>query len=139
MRHLKKFNESIHGYFTEDEIMEIKDIFQDIIDEFNIIKEPDNTKFPNEKEDTFIIFSFLSFDIGSSQWDKVGCDNKYIDTVMVEIYTNIINIRPNGSISKVSLLGVKSYINQVIERLKLMGYSIHYVSNTSYLKINITR
>lgn len=137
MKHLKKFNESIQGYFTEDEIMEIKDIFQDIIDEFNIIKEPDNTKFPNEKEDTFIIFSFLSF--GWSQWDKVSCDNKHIDTVMVEIYTNIINIRFDGSISKVSLLGVKSHINQVIERLKLIGYSIHYVANSSYLKINITR
>lgn len=46
MKHLKRYNESSSGLITNNEIDDVKDLFQDIIDEYNLEKVPQGGILP---------------------------------------------------------------------------------------------
>lgn len=107
MRYLKKFNES----FSSEEIDEIKDIFQDLIDEFNIIKDDKLIEDPG---------IYISY--GESG-----------PNIQVEIYTN------DNEYNK-EFFKMEPHINKIIERLKSMNYFIdNEFDEDAYTIINISK
>ena len=99
MKHLKPFNESVDNKFTQEELDDIKDIFQDLIDEHNM-----------EKHSFHAMSCGISYSIKSI--DRM---------VSIRIFTPTVNGKVSPWVNEEEIL--KS-IDEFIERLELMKYLV---------------
>lgn len=95
MKYLKPFNESITIPFSLEEINDIKDIFQDVIDELNFVKNPhQNIRSVRENE------------------YEIRCNSNLL-------YVYAQAGRPINRNKQVKI------IDSFIERIRLMGYEVY--------------
>ena len=128
MRHLKKFNESAtNSFFTQEQVDDIKDVFQDLIDEFNIIKDPDNTNSEQQIDgEIFIGFSMC------------GSNHRFVKDNAIEILVEIY-ASSDYSLNKNFHL-IKPHVTNIISRLRLMNYSANIVDkNNGFISISIKK
>ena len=100
MKHLKPFNESVDNKFTQEELDDIKDIFQDLIDEHNMEKH-----------------SFDVMDCGIAY----SIDKSHVRMVSIRIFTPTVNGEVSPWVNEEEIL---NSIDEFIERLRLMKYLV---------------
>ncbi len=116
MRHILLYNESIkYQYFSADEIDDIRDIFQDIIDEYNL-----NLDFYANKN-TYYISYYNGIDIVNSE---LTTNMNYVKRIIIDI-----NVSDRERAIK--------DINQIIDRYRSMGYdaTLSYLEKHLLIKI----
>ena len=104
MRYLKEYNESKPIGFTQEEVDDIRDIFQDMIDEHNM-----------EVYDDDVIDCGVTYFI-SKFVDKVKCRS-----LMIRIFTPTVNGAAVNWNNEERILGS---IDEFVERLRLMKFSV---------------
>lgn len=120
MKHLKPFNESVDNKFTQEELDDIKDIFQDLIDEHNMEKH-----------------SFDVMDCGIAY----SIDKSHVRMVSIRIFTPTVNGEVSPWVNEEEIL---NSIDEFIERLRLMKYLVErdefFLSQRlDYIKIDIRK
>lgn len=108
MKHLKPFNENLKHEFTQEDLNDIRDVFQDIIDEYNI--EPNN-------DDEFE--SAVSYNIIYVTEEK-NCEGmKYYH---FPIRNSPINFTTHRNLSKYKKILIRIYLPINIENRKISKY-----------------
>ena len=130
MKHLKPFNESVDNKFTQEELDDIKDIFQDLIDEHNM-----------EKHSFHAMSCGISYSINQTPEHKISRYKSFVRIVSIKIFTPTVNGEISPWINEEEIL--KS-IDEFIERLRLMKYLVErdeffLTQRLDYIKIDITK
>lgn len=113
MKYIKEFNGS--KYFNQEEIDDIKDIFQDIIDEYNIEPYDNNYLAGNSFTLKYLLFRYLD--------DIILHRNNHQPSTSIRIILFSI-IKDSVVLKYERQEELDADINNFIERLKNMGFKV---------------
>lgn len=95
MKHIKTYNEDYSGprseIFTVDEIYDIKDIFQDLIDEYNLVSIPPINVNMDTTDMSYRISAWDGRDSFIGRINESDYDLSYIKKLRIDIYIVTLN------------------------------------------------
>lgn len=112
MKHLKKFESLADIFFTQEDLDDIKDVFQDVMDEYSLLlSSSDNGK--NYTSDISVEYIDLKFYCVTPKSTRYSIKIEETNFIRVLVITNTSNHNLIDDLKNVK------------KRLKLMGYKIN--------------